>query len=807
MVESKHLILGSIAVGACATTLWIMRCQQLTVSLSKRPYFRLALTRDNFLYPYFFSTQPLKRQVRYGAQTGGLQLDPQFYPQARRDSVNGEYELCGDTIKDPYLWLEDPDSEETKKFVQEQNQVTQSILEQCESRSKFSNLMTKLYNFPRYGCPFKRGNRYYFYYNQGLQAQDVLFSQSNLTEQPFVVIDPNKLSEDGTVSMSGTSFSDNGEIMAYQLSTGGSDWKNVKLLQIAANGGVKHLEEELKYVKFSDIEWTKDNKGFFYQRYEAPQTEANGELGTETQSNTCQQVWYHCIGQKQENDAKLWVDEEHPNWMTSFEVTDDGRYLIAYVSEGCRPANLLWYLDMNALQQNDSNTVDWSAYDLRNQNPKRLPFEKIINEFEATFQYEANDGEIFYLRTNKDAPRYRLVQTDLKSKKFVDVIKQHDRDLLKWVCALKGDFAVTCYLSDVVDQLELRKLSTGELIKQFEMPYIGSVTGFSGNRKSNEFFFKFQGFTDPGQIYRVNADDLPDLKLNLLRLTKLEGYDSSQLETKQVFVKSYDGTKIPMFIIYKKGTIFDGTNPTMLYGYGGFNISLNPSFSVSRLCFILGYNGVYAIANLRGGGEYGTDWRDAGSVLNKQNVFDDFHSCAEFLVDNKYCSSKTLTIKGGSNGGLLVGACINQRPDLYACGLAQVPVMDMLRFHKFTIGHAWMTDFGNPDVKQDYEYLKTYSPLHNISIPVQEPRQYPAVCVTTADHDDRVVPLHSFKFMAELHHTVTTDPSSQQRNPLILRVDVKAGHGAGKPTAKVIEEEADTAGFAAKCMNVQWQYD
>eukprot|EP01025_Chloroclados_australasicus_P003966 TRINITY_DN10949_c0_g2_i1.p1 TRINITY_DN10949_c0_g2~~TRINITY_DN10949_c0_g2_i1.p1 ORF type:complete len:816 (+),score=84.31 TRINITY_DN10949_c0_g2_i1:157-2604(+) len=812
-VITQQAIVGSLAVATCVTTGWLVYSRRITFRHDSRPYVRLFVSTSN---PLFQLVKPssTKREFKTGAVSGGLQLDTSQYPHVKRDIENGEYTLCGEKIQDPYLWLENPDSEETQQFVEVQNIVTQEVLARCESRDNFKNLMTKLYDFPRYGCPFKRGNRYYYFYNQGLQAQDVLFSQASLTDQPYVVIDPNKLSQDGTVSMSGTSFSEDGELMAYQLSTGGSDWKIIKILQVAESGAVKHLEDELSYVKFSSIEWTKDNKGFFYTRYDPPvNNSGNGGLGTETAANTCQQVWYHYVGQPQEKDIKLWQDKEHPLWMQGIEVTDDNRYLLIYIMEGCKPAELLYFVDMQQLQQSqDTGGVDWRAYSIEGlEVTTKLPYKVIIDNFEGQFSYVANEGSTIYFKTNLNAPRYRVVKTQLDSStqeyRFVDVIQQHDKDVLKWVCALKGDVLVACYLKNVVSQLELRKLTTGEIIQKYDMPYLGSVAGFSGDRKSTEFFFKFSGFTEPGQIYRVDASEAPNCKLYLLRSTKLEGYDSSQLTTKQVFVSSYDGTKIPMFIVHRNDLVLDGANPTMLYGYGGFNISLNPSFSVSRISFILGYNGVYAIANLRGGGEYGTEWRDAGSVLNKQNVFDDFQSCAEYLIKNKYCRADKLTIKGGSNGGLLVAACANQRPDLYACVLGQVGVLDMLRFHKFTIGAAWVSDFGDPDKKEDFEYLKKYSPLHNVKVPQDEPRQYPAVMLTTADHDDRVVPLHSFKFIAQLQHVMSTDEKSQQKNPLVLRVDVKAGHGGGKPTDMVIQEEADTTGFAAKCMNAKWVYN
>jgi len=434
---------------------------------------------------------------------------------------------------------------------------------------------------------------------------------------------------------------------------------------------------------------------------------------------------------------------------------------------------------------------------------------KLVDNFDASYSYVGNEAETLYFRTNLDAPLYRVVSTSIAEPSaavtWTDVIPQHSKDLLQSAVALKGDFLVTRYLRDVVGVLQLHKLSTGEMLQPLVLPGLGSI-GISGSRKSTEFFLSFSNFVDPGSTYHVDVSDAAPTP-QLFRATELKvDHDPQDYETKQVFVTSNDGTKVPMFITHKKGMKLDGSAPTLLYGYGGFNISLEPGFSASRLTWMCGYDGVFAQANLRGGGEYGRDWRDAGSKANKQNVFDDFQACAEFLISSGYCSRSTLAIQGGSNGGLLVAACVNQRPDLFTVGIAQVGVMDMLRFHKFTIGHAWTTDYGDPDQAEDFGWVYPYSPLHNVVPPDGGAGQYPAMILATGDHDDRVVPLHSLKLISELQYKLATShpDTSPQRNPLLIRVEVKAGHGAGKPTAKIIAETSDLLAFAAKCMGAGW---
>lgn len=745
-----------------------------------------------------------------GAPAGGLTLLPDEYPKTRRGDIVDK--IHGRKIADPYRWLEDPESEETKAFVDAQNKVTQSVLAQCHSQDKFKALMQQLYDYPRYSTPSRHGERYYYSHNTGLQAQSVVYSQRSLDGEAVVLIDPNNLSDDGTVALMGSAFSEDGKTYAYSLSSGGSDWRTVKFMSVdQVSGDTTDLPDVLEQVKFSSMAWTHDHRGLFYNKYPKPETRGSGEAGTETDINLRQQLVYHVLGTPQAEDVVVMAaPEDNPEWMLGAQVTDDGRYLIISVGSGCEPVNRLWYVDLEALPRGEHGSLALETYDCFKKGHSKFPVVKLVDDFEAQWEVIANEEQSFTLMTNLNAPRYRIVRADLTDpgvpSDWQDVVPQHRKDLLQWGSALKGDTLAVCYLRDVQSALELRSLSSGDLRAVLPLPGIGSVTSFSGRRKDSEYFFTFTGFTEPGAIYRADAQS-PEKKPSLYRRIELQcDFKADDFETSQQFYLSKDGTRIPMFIVHKKGIKLDGNNPTLLYGYGGFNISLEPSFSVSRLTWILGYNGVYAVANIRGGGEYGIDWRDAGSKARKQNCFDDFVAAAEHLHSQGYSSPKKTAIQGGSNGGLLVAACANQRPDLFAAVLAQVGVMDLLRFHKFTIGHAWTTDFGNPDVKEDFKYILPISPIHNVHQPSGKDgasRQYPAMLITTGDHDDRVVPLHSHKLTATLQHALC-GPDSPQTNPLVTRIEVRAGHGAGKPTAKVIAENAAMFSFAAAAMKAPW---
>ncbi|KAK9846596.1 hypothetical protein WJX81_007362 [Elliptochloris bilobata] len=740
-----------------------------------------------------------------------LSISPSDYPQVRRDESVVEM-LHGTRIADPYRWLEDPDSDETRAFVDAQNSLTERVFKECDTRERFEKLMTELYDYPHYGAPFRRGSRYYFFLNTGLQQHSVLYTQASLDAEPQVLLDPNTLSSDGTVALTGQAFSHSGELMAYSLGSGGSDWRTIKLMRIdQASGKGEDLSDTLEHVKFSSMAWTHDDKGFFYNRYEQP-AEAKGGLGTETGANKDQQLWYHVVGTPQAKDKFVYALPEAPDWMIGAQVSDDGSYLLMSLSAGCEPANRLYFLELESLPRSAATgALDLALYDrAATAGVRPLPLVKLVDTLEAQYSYVANEGSVFTFHTNLHAPRYRVIRTDVsrreKATVWEEIVPEHPTDLLQWGVALKGGVLVAGYLHDVAAVLQLRRLSDGALERELKLPGLGSVREFSGRSEHSEAFFTYTDYVTPGSFYRFDAAQ-PDEPPQLFRETELRSaaYRASDFETRQVFVTSRDGTRVPMFIVARKGIKLDGSNPTLLYGYGGFNISLEPGFSVSRLCWMLAYGGVYAVANLRGGGEYGTAWREAGSCAHKQNAFDDFVACAEHLQAAGYTCPGKLVIQGGSNGGLLVAACTNQRPDLFGAVLAQVGVMDLLRFHKFTIGHAWVTDYGSPDDAAAFKTLLAISPVHNVRVPRGGTRQYPAMLLTTGDHDDRVVPLHSHKLTATLQHVLAGGPDAPQRNPLLTRVEVRAGHGAGKPTAKIIAECADMYAFAAKALGAPWK--
>ncbi|KAG6776638.1 hypothetical protein POTOM_020160 [Populus tomentosa] len=769
---------------------------------------------------------------------------PLQYPIARRDDIIID-DYHGVKIADPYRWLEDPDDEEVKGFVQEQVKLTESVLQICDAREKLREKITKLFDHPRYYTPFKRGNKYFYFHNTGLQAQDVLYVQESLEGEPKVLLDPNGLSEDGTVSLNTLSLSEDAKYLAYGLSTSGSDWVTIKVMRVEDN----IVEADtLNWVKFTGISWTHDSKGFFYSRYPAPKYVStflnelrwgcslsrhndidrcfgefnrlelltalnfsylsvsllcregeNLDAGTETNANLYHELCYHFVGTDQSEDIQCWRDSENPKYMFGAGVTDDGKYLLLYISENCDPVNKVYFCDMSAFHDGLEGFKGGNAL---------LPFIKLIDDFDAQYQEIANDDTVFTFLTNKDAPRYKVVRVDLKEpSSWIDVVPESENDVLESAFAVNGDKMIVCYLSDVKYVIQIRDLKTGSLLHQLPTD-IGSVTGISARRRDSTVFIGFTSFLTPGIIYQCNLDSkVPDMKI--FREISVPGFNRSEFQVNQVFVPSKDGTKIPMFIVAKKNIMLDGSHPCLLYAYGGFNISITPSFSVSRIVLTRHLGSVFCIANIRGGGEYGEEWHKAGSLARKQNCFDDFISAAEYLVSAGYTQPKKLCIEGGSNGGLLVGACINQRPDLFGCALAHVGVMDMLRFHKFTIGHAWTSDFGCSDNEEEFGWLFKYSPLHNVRRPweqhPEQPSQYPSTMLLTADHDDRVVPLHSLKLLATMQYILCTSlKNSPQNNPIIGRIDCKAGHGAGRPTQKLIDEAADRYSFMAKMVDASW---
>jgi prolyl oligopeptidase len=683
-------------------------------------------------------------------------VKPLTYPTSRQTDQTDNYH--GTVVKDPYRWLENPDSEETKAWIKAQNQVTFNYLAQIPARKKIQQRLTKLWDYEKYGIPFKSGKNYFYNKNDGLQNQSVLYTLEKLDGQPKVLLDPNKLSSDGTVALSGLSVSEDGKLLAYGISTSGSDWQEWRVRDVSTG---KDLSDHLKWIKFSDASWTKDSKGFFYSRYDEPKEKSKLE-----DVNYYQKLYYHKLGTPQSQDTLIYQRSDQKEWGFSGEVTEDGKYLIISVWLGTDRRNLVFYQD------------------LTNPNAKVV---ELISKFEADYSFIGNDNGVFYFRTDGDAPRGKIIAINTQKsepKNWQEIVSQ-SAETLVGVGMINNQF-VASYLQDARSQIKIFDLK-GKLVRQVELPGIGSAGGFGGKRDDTETFYSFTSFTTPGTIYRY---DMVTGKSQLFRSPQVD-FNPADYETKQVFYYSKDGTKIPMFITHKKGMKLDGNNPTYLYGYGGFNVSLTPSFSISMLVW-MEMGGVYAVPSLRGGGEYGEQWHQAGMKLNKQNVFDDFMAAGEWLIANNYTQKSKLAIAGGSNGGLLVGACMTQRPDLFAAALPAVGVMDMLRFHKFTIGWAWTSEYGSPENKEEFQALYKYSPLHNL----KPGTTYPATMITTADHDDRVVPAHSFKFAAALQ------AAHQGSKPVLIRIETKAGHGAGKPTTKIIEEIADQWAFLVRNLDI-----
>ncbi len=659
--------------------------------------------------------------------------------------------LFGVEVKDPYRWLENPDSEATKAWVKAQNEVTFGYLSQLEVREKLKERITQLWNYEKFSVPFKEGKNYFYLKNDGLQNQSVLYTLESLEAEPKVLLDPNTLSPDGTVALSGGAISDDGKLMAYGLATAGSDWIEYQVKDVETG---EDLGDHLKWIKFSRASWTKDNQGFFYSRYDEPNEKTKLE-----DVNYYQKLYYHRLGTEQSEDILIYHRPDQKEWGFSGSVTEDGRYLIISVWRGTDPKNLVFYKDL--------------------QNPNSEVIE-LISEFEASYNFIDNDNSIFWLRTDLDAPKGKVIAIDINNPaktNWQEIIPEAE-ETLEGVGILNNQF-VAEYLKDARSKIKIFALD-GNFIREVELPGIGSAGGFNGKRYDTETFYNFTSFTTPATIYRY---DMVTGESSIFRQPTVD-FNPDDYVTKQVFYPSKDGTIIPMFITHKKDLQLDGNNPTYLYGYGGFNVSLTPSFSIANLVW-MELGGISAVPNLRGGGEYGEEWHQAGMKDQKQNVFDDFIAATEWLIANKYTSSSQLAIAGGSNGGLLVGACMTQRPELFAAVLPAVGVMDMLRFHKFTIGWAWCSEYGSPDNEEEFKTLYSYSPLHNL----KSGTKYPATLITTADHDDRVVPAHSFKFAAALQAAHAGD------NPVLIRIETKAGHGAGTPTTKIIEEIADKWAF------------
>ena len=680
------------------------------------------------------------------------------YPDAKKVDQVDTYH--GTSVPDPYRWLETDvrKSPEVAAWVEAENKVTDDYLKSIPERDAIKKRLTELWNYEKISAPTKiGGGKYLFSKNNGLQNQNVLYIQDTLDSEATELLDPNKWSKDGTVALAGFSPSDDGRYAAYGVAEAGSDWNNWKVIDLAT---AKPLGDDLKWIKFSGVSWTSDSRGFFYSRFPEP------KAGETFQSlNVDMKLYYHRVGTPQADDVLVYERPDHPKWGVGGQVTEDGRYLVIEVSDGTT-----------------SGKSRVAVRDLGE--PYAMPVEIVANQ-DNKYNLIGNDGPVLYVTTDKDAPKMRVVAIDVRRPDPANwkVVVPEAEETLGNV-SLVGNVLICSYLKDARTAVKLYSLA-GEFVRDVELPGIGSAGGFGGRRADAETFYTFSSFATPPTIFRY---DVLTGKSKLLRQAKVD-FDPSKYVVEQVFAKSKDGTKVPIFITHKKDLKLDGTNPTLLYGYGGFNIPLTPGFSISRVQW-MEMGGVLAVANLRGGGEYGDAWHRAGTKLLKQNVFDDFFAAAEYLVEKKYTSSDKLAIQGGSNGGLLVGAAITQRPDLFGAALPAVGVMDMLRFQKFTAGRYWVDDYGSSDDADEFKALYKYSPYHNI----KPGTKYPATMVTTADTDDRVVPGHSFKFAAQLQASQAGD------KPVLARIETKAGHGAGKPTTKVIEEVADQWAFLVKSL-------
>lgn len=680
-----------------------------------------------------------------------------LYPETRKGETVDTY--FDREVNDPYRWLEDDRSEETEAWVKAQNEVTFDYLEQIPYRQKLTERLTEIWNYEKVSAPFKRGDYTYFYKNDGLQNQSVLYRYKNdqTTDEAEVFLNPNEFSKDGTTSLAGLSFTKDGKTAAYSISEGGSDWRKIIVIDTETR---QQKEDTLVDVKFSGISWYKD-EGFYYSSYDKPD---GSELSAKTDQH---KLYYHQLGKPQSEDEVVYggtAEEKHR--YVGGSVTEDNRYLVISASKSTS-GNRLFIKD---LSEPDADLVS------------------VIDTYDNDVYVLHNEGEKLFLGTDLDAPNRRVVHVNATKptpENWVDFIPETEHVLSP---STAGGYFFANYIVDAVSKVKQFD-KEGNLVREVNLPGVGSAGGFSAKEEDEILYFSFTNYTTPGNIYKYEIETGE----SELHIASQIDFDSDAYESKQVFYTSKDGTKVPMIITHKKGITLNGSNPTMLYGYGGFNISLTPSFSTANVAW-LENGGIYAVANLRGGGEYGKEWHNAGTKMQKQNVFDDFIAAAEYLIKEKYTSSEKLAIRGGSNGGLLVGACMTQRPELFQVALPAVGVLDMLRYHTFTSGAGWAYDYGtSEDSLEMFEYLLNYSPVHNINTDIE----YPATLITTGDHDDRVVPAHSFKFAAELQSKQTGT------NPTLIRIETDAGHGAGKPTSKIIQEYADMFAFTFYNMGVK----
>ncbi len=678
------------------------------------------------------------------------------YPKPRRGDQVDEYH--GTKVADPYRWMEDTDSAETQSWIEAENKLTDAYLATIPEREKIKNRLTEIWNYERYSAPSKVGNYYIYSKNDGLQNQSVLYKASSIDDEGSVFFDPNKIKADGTAALNGSSFTDDGKLWAYGVSIAGSDRTEWKVMDVSTG---RLLPDTLSPNRQGGVSWLNDNSGFFYSRF--PDATAGAELKSQ---NFYQKLYFHKLGTPQSDDQVVYERPDNKEYFVGGDVSEDGNWLIITVGKGTERMNMVYFKSLSA---------------------GNSPIVPLITDLKNSWSFIGNDGPVFYFRTDKDATRGKVVSRNVLDRSMIwrDVIPE-SADTLNGVQFINNQFVLN-YMKDAYTKIKIYE-TNGRFVRDVELPGIGSAGGFGGKRSDFETFYTYSSYNAPPTIYQY---DMRTGKSKLFRQAKVK-FDPTKYEVKQVFYSSKDGTKVPMFITYKKGTKLNGKNPTILYGYGGFNIAQTPGFSVSRIAW-MEMGGVYAVACIRGGSEYGKTWWEGGSRLKKQNVFDDFIAAGEYLISSKYTSKKKLAIQGGSNGGLLVGAVLNQRPDLFAAALPAVGVMDMLRFTKFTIGWAWTSDYGSPEDPTDFKAMYAYSPYHN----AKPGTKYPATLVTTADHDDRVFPAHSFKYTAAMQY-------AQKGNaPVLIRIETKAGHGAGKPTSKQIQELADIYGFLVKNLDMK----
>jgi len=670
------------------------------------------------------------------------------YPTAKKTDTVDVY--FGHQVADPYRWLEDDNSPETEAWVEAENKITFDYLSKIPFRNKLEEHLKEIWNYPKYRVPFKKGNRYFLFKNDGIQNQDVLYMMNDLESEPELLLDPNTLSEDGTIALADVSVSKDGKYLAYSISSGGSDWNEISVMEIDTR---RLLNDHIEWVKFSGISWK--GNGFFYSAYDEPDEEdvLSGQ-------NRFHKVYYHRLDTPQAEDLLVFNNPEKPLRNYHGYATEDEQFIIIVETE---------------------STSGNALYAAKAGNIGKMEFKKLADGFDYDYMVIGHMGDELIVQTNDHAPKGKVIKIDMANpapEYWLDLIPEKE-DVLE-MSGIIGGKIYTQYLKNASNRAYFYTLE-GDFDRELELPGIGTITEINGEKNDHVAFYGFSSFTVPSNIYTYNVEEGTS---ELYKKSELD-FNGDDYETHQVFFESKDGTQVPMFLVHKKGLKRDGNNPVLMYGYGGFNISLTPGFRISRMAF-LEQGGMFVMVNLRGGGEYGEAWHKAGMKMNKQNVFDDFIYAAKYLIKEKYTSSEKLAIIGGSNGGLLVGACMTQKPELFRVAVPIVGVMDMLRYHRFTIGWAWASDYGRSDESEEmFQYLLSYSPLHNIKQGVD----YPATLAITADHDDRVVPAHTFKFMATLQE------KNSGKNPVLIRIETRAGHGAGKPTSKQIEEAADIYSF------------